>query len=155
MVTMAGKSPDLSKLIKSLSELEYDAIAAYRAAIERFENPRYKNQLESFVQDHEQHLSALKQCAQGMSDEVVDGPDMKVALTKGKIVIADIMGDTAILKAMKTNEDDTVMAYEQACQHPNLPEAVRQLCQTGLADEQRHRAWMEQEIETSQQRKAA
>ena len=40
--------------------------------------------------------------------------DMKQMLTTGKIALADMMGDAAILRAMKTNEDDTVAAYERA-----------------------------------------
>jgi hypothetical protein len=33
--------------------------------------------------------------------------DMKALLTKGKVVIAGLMGDAAILQAMRTNEADT------------------------------------------------
>ena len=45
---------------------------------------------------------------------------MKAILTQGKVVLADMFGDSAILKAMKTNEDDTVTAYDRACEvRPN------------------------------------
>ena len=40
--------------------------------------------------------------------------DMKALLTKGKVVIAGLMGDEAILQAMRTNEADTNTAYERA-----------------------------------------
>ena len=40
--------------------------------------------------------------------------DSKQMLTTGKVALASLMGDGAILAAMKTNEDDTVTAYERA-----------------------------------------
>ncbi len=42
---------------------------------------------------------------------------MKQVLTTGKIPRTDLAGDGAILKAMKTNEYDTVSAYERASSH--------------------------------------
>ena len=69
---------------------------------------------------------------------------MKQLLTTGKIALASLVGDGAILKAMKTNEDDTVTAYERASRHPDaLPESRRRFEQFA-ADERRHRAFMEQ-----------
>ena len=68
---------------------------------------------------------------------------MKQMLTTGKIVLADIMGDGAILKAMKTNEDDTVTAYERASRHPDAMPESKAFFMKAHADEERHRAWME------------
>jgi hypothetical protein len=69
--------------------------------------------------------------------------DLKQLLTTGKIALASLVGDGAILKAMKTNEDDTVTAYERASRHPDaLPESQRQF-ERFAADERRDRAWME------------
>ena len=50
-------------------------------------------------------------------------------LTKGKVVLGGLIGDNAVLQAMKTNEDDTNTAYERA-----------------LGDERRHRDWMVETI---------
>jgi hypothetical protein len=69
--------------------------------------------------------------------------DMKQMLTTGKIALADLMGDGAILKAMKTNEDDTVTAYERAARHPDAIPASKAFFEKAHQDEERHRAWME------------
>ncbi len=42
-----------------------------------------------------------------------DGGDLKQILTKGKVVIAELGGDDAILKAMKMNEEVTNKSYEE------------------------------------------
>ena len=51
--------------------------------------------------------------------------------------------DKAILTAMKTNEYETVMAYENALRKDFLTTELRGVCEKGLSDEQRHRDWMD------------
>jgi len=70
-----------------------------------------------FKQDHLQHVDVLNEIARELGIEAPTEGDMKQMLTTRKIVLADLMGDAAILKAMKTNEDDTVTAYERASGH--------------------------------------
>lgn len=74
--------------------------------------------------------------------------DMKQMLTTGKIAFADLMGDAAILKAMKTNEDDTVTAYERAIRHEDAIPASKAFFMTAHQDEEKHRAWMETTAKT-------
>jgi len=72
--------------------------------------------------------------------------DLKRVLTKGKVVLAGLSGDSAVLGAMKSNEDDTNAAYERAAARPGLPEAIRAVLSRNLSDERRHRAWIEQRL---------
>ena len=60
---------------------------------------------------------------------------MKALLTKGKVVIAGLMGDEAILQATRTNEADTNTAYERAVKLSGLPSNTRDVLQRGLEDE--------------------
>jgi hypothetical protein len=113
MVTMGGNESTFEKLIKDLIYLEHDAIAAYESTIERLDDKTLSAQVETFRQDHLQHLSTLNEIAAEAGIEAPTKGDMKQILTTGKIALADLMGDAAILKAMKTNEDDTVTAYER------------------------------------------
>lgn len=69
--------------------------------------------------------------------------DMKQMLTTRKVALADLMGDAAILKAMKTNEDDTVTAYERASRHQDAIPASKAFFIKAHQDEERHRAWMD------------
>lgn len=75
----------------------------------------------------------------------VDGPDegnVKQMQTTGKIALADLMGDAAILKSMKMNEDDTVTAYERASRHEDAIPQSKAFVMKAHRDEERHRAWM-------------
>lgn len=117
MVTMVGKEGSIGKLVKDLLYLEHDAIAAYDSCIERLDDQMLSAKISEFKQDHLQHVEVLNEMARELGiDAPVEG-DMKQMLTTGKVALADLMGDKAVLKAMKTNEDDTVTAYERASRH--------------------------------------
>src|SRR5690606_437297 len=104
----------LAELLQDLIELDYDAIEAYEEAIKRLDNGGYKQKLEKFKADHERHTQNLAAPLRSMGEDVPTGPSAKRFLTRGKVVLADMAGDFAILKAMKSNEDDTNTAYERA-----------------------------------------
>lgn len=143
MVTMVGNESEFGKLIKDLIYLEHDAIAAYESTIERLDDKTLSAHVETFRQDHLQHLSTLNEIAAEAGIEAPTKGDMKQILTTGKIALADLMGDAAILKAMKTNEDDTVTAYERASRHKDAIPASQAFFAKAHADEERHRAWFE------------
>tara|TARA_Y100001001_G_C8015937_1_gene311773 strand:- start:10718 stop:11161 length:444 start_codon:yes stop_codon:yes gene_type:complete len=143
MPTTVGTETTAADLIKNLLILEHDAIAAYDSTIERLESAEYRQQIETFRRDHEAHVQELGRIADTMGiDKPMEG-DMKQWLTTGKVALADLAGDNTILKAMKTNEDDTVAAYQQALDNDITDAELRPLMEKGLADERRHRAWME------------
>ena len=143
MPTTVGTETTAVDLIKNLLILEHDAIAAYDSTIERLESAEYRQHIETFRRDHEEHVQELGRIADTMGiDKPMEG-DMKQWLTTGKVALADLAGDNAILKAMKTNEDDTVAAYQQALDNDITGAELRPLMEKGLADERRHRAWME------------
>src|SRR4051812_28599398 len=97
MATMVGNEKDVVRLLKDLIELDYDAIEAYRAAIDRIEDPTDKTQLRRFLEDHERHVSELSVLIRNVGEEPPQGADIKAILTKGKVVIGGLMGDRAIL----------------------------------------------------------
>ena len=143
MPTTVGTETTAADLIKNLLILEHDAIAAYDSTIERLESAEYRQQIETFRRDHEAHVQELGRIADTMGiDKPMEG-DMKQWLTTGKVALADLAGDNTIPKAMKTNEDDTVAAYQQALDNDITDAELRPLMEKGLADERRHRAWME------------
>jgi uncharacterized protein (TIGR02284 family) len=144
MATLVGTQKELGSLLNNLIELDYDAVAAYEAAIARLHNQEYKERLREFLGDHQRHIIDLKPHAARLVEEVASGPDVKQVLTKGKVVIAKLAGDKAILFAMKTNEDDTNTAYERAVKHDAVTPEVLAVLQRNLADERRHRAWLQQ-----------
>jgi hypothetical protein len=71
-----------------------------------------------------------------------EGGDMKSLLTQGKVMLGSLVGDQAILEAMRSNEADTNTAYERAVGHPGVEGATREVLKRGLADERRHCEWV-------------
>lgn len=133
---------DLSDLI----QLDYDAIAAYQSAIERLDNAAFKAKLTEFLSDHERHVEELGNAVRNEGGNPPTEGDVKKILTKGKVVIADLFGDEAILKAMKANETVTNTKYEEAVE-TGYPENIQAVLRGGLADERRHKSWIETTLE--------
>jgi rubrerythrin len=150
MVTLAGTQNDLKSLVAALLRLEYNALEAYDETVKRLEYPDFSRQIAEFREDHYQHLDALRSIGDPLGVDV-DGPGPKSMLTEGKIKIADMIGDDkAILSAMKTNEYETVMAYENALRKDFLTTELRAVCEKGLSDERRHRDWMDRAAKEGQ-----
>lgn len=133
---------DLSDLIK----LDYDAIAAYKSAIERLDNPEHRAKLTEFLGDHERHIKELGMAVRNEGGTPpTEGGAMKI-MTQGKVVIASLLGDEAILKAMKANELVTNTKYEEAVETGHA-EPIQAILRQGLADERRHKEWLSAAIE--------
>ncbi|MBK1623964.1 DUF892 family protein [Afifella marina] len=143
MATTVGSEGDIKTLITNFVYLERDAIAAYDATIERLENPELKRQIEEFRSDHHRHLSELRDLAAQHGAEVPAEGDMKEMLTTGKVKMAAIAGDSTILKAMSSNESDTIAAYSSGAGNSAVPPEARPIFERGLEDERRHKAWMD------------
>jgi uncharacterized protein (TIGR02284 family) len=152
MATMVGLHGDLKSVLRQLIEVDFDAVEAYKAAIDRIGDPEAKGMLAKFRADHERHTDELGAQLRQLGGEPPTGPDLKRVLTQGKVVIAGLAGDRAVLMAMKSNEDDTNTAYERATQRTDASPDLLSLLRRNLDDERRHREWIEQRL---QQQKAA
>lgn len=146
MVTTVGTEKDIHKLISNLVELDFDAIDAYQAAIDRVDDASIRERLTEFMTEHVRHTQELGRVLVEAGRVAPSKGDIKGVLTKGKVVIAGLGGDKAVLLAMKTNEEDTNIAYERATEHPDASDALREILRRGLNDERRHRAWIEQRL---------
>jgi len=135
MVTMVGTEASLDGLLEDLIKLDYDAADAYQAAIERIERTDRRDTLRLFREDHLRHTRELGELLQQMGRKPPEEGDFKSLLTQGKVVVASLAGDDAILEAMRSNEADTNTAYERALEFKELPANVRPVLQSGLEDE--------------------
>jgi uncharacterized protein (TIGR02284 family) len=147
MATLVGTQKDLAEMLNQLLELDFDAIEAYRAAIARMRDDGDRAHLLSFMADHERHTRELTVFIERLGHAPSTGPDIKQLLTKGKVVIGALVGDAAVLLAMRTNEDDTNKAYERATSRKDLTKEMREILERNLQDERRHRAWIQQRVE--------
>jgi rubrerythrin len=146
MVTTVGMQDDPIALLNALISLDFDAVEAYRAAIDRLDQADYKRTLSEFLSDHVRHTTELSAVVRGLGGTPPEGPGAKSLMTTGKVALANIAGDGAILRAMLSNEGDTNTAYERAAGHDNLPENARELVNGNLNDERRHKAWLERAL---------
>ena len=140
MATSVGKEDDKLEMLQHLIKLDHAAAEAYEAAIERLDDASYRTQLAEFQRDHERHIRELSPIVRAMGGEVPDGGGAKEMLAEGKIALSALMGDRKILKAMKSNENDTNTAYERVLDR--CPVEARDVIERGLADERRHRDWI-------------
>ena len=142
MVTTVGTESKLEDLLTDLIQLDYDAADAYQAAIDRLENASYRAELALFNADHLRHIEELGDALGAMGRTPPKQGDIKRFLTKGKVVIGSLMGDEAILQAMRTNEEDTNTAYERAVGFRNVPPSTEEILERAREDERRHLAWI-------------
>jgi uncharacterized protein (TIGR02284 family) len=142
MATTVGTESTLEDLLADMIQLDYDAADAYQAAIDRLDDPSFRSTLSEFKRDHLRHIEELGTVLSGMGRTPPKQGDMKSLLASGKVVMGGLMGDKAILQAMRTNEADTNTAYERAVQFRDLPQDARDAFQRGLEDERRHCEWI-------------
>ena len=75
---------------------------------------------------------------------------MKEVLTTGKVKLAGMTGgDGAVLKAMSSNETDTVTALCPRHESSVIEPAHQQIFQRAHEDERRHKEWMEAEAQAA------
>jgi rubrerythrin len=142
MVTKVGMQSNFADALKDLLELDYDAVEAYDAAIKRLENDNYKQKMTEFSADHKRHIEEISVLLESHDVDFESGPSAKQWLTKGKVVLADMMGDSTILKAMLSNEEDTNTAYERINNHKEVWDDAQEILKRGLADERKHKEWL-------------
>jgi rubrerythrin len=146
MATFVGQQENIIDAIKSLMELDFDAIEAYDAAINRLENEPYKKAMKEFKADHERHVRELRQYLEGNNEESPTQADIKSLLTQGKVAIAALIGDKAILRAMQSNEEDTNSAYECMTKHSGVSGQLADILKRGLEDERKHFRWIDETL---------
>lgn len=142
MVTTVGTESNIADLLNDLIQLDYDAADAYQAAIDQLENPSYRAALGAFREDHLRHVSELSAILSAMGGTPPTEGDIKSILTQGKVMLGGLIGDRAILEAMRTNEADTNTAYGRAVGYDGLDGRTLEALQRGLADERKHCEWV-------------
>ncbi len=146
MSTYTGVEHALVAMLNNLIELDFDAVDAYDAALVRLYDESDKEQLRLFLQDHLRHTREIGEVIYNLGSTPAHHGDTRRILRKGKVVLAGLVGDRAILSAMKSNEEETNRAYELSCNEQGMTEHIHDLLQRNLADERRHRVWFEERL---------
>jgi hypothetical protein len=146
MVTLVGLQTSFASAVLDLIELEYDAKEAYEAAINRLQNQEYIAKLNEFLADHERHIKELTSLAATHAQQPPTGPSGKQWLTKGKVLLANLISDEAILRAMRSNEIDTNAAYDRMSDYDDIWPDAKEFVTRAFADERRHKAWFDKTL---------
>lgn len=142
MTTFVGQQTDFAKALKELVELEYEALEAYEAAINRIESANYKQGLVNAKAEHKSQVSDLTQLLTSKGIEAPRGPSGTQLISIGKVAIANLFGDNAILKAIIQLEEDINTAYKRMTEHDQKFIEAEKMLTTGLANENRHITWL-------------
>jgi uncharacterized protein (TIGR02284 family) len=136
---------DPSKTIEKLNDLiqlDYDAVGAYEAAIERIDVESIGSRLREFQKDHRRHITDLSAQVTRLGGKPKQKPDVKGFVLKGFTAITSMMGNEAALRAMQGNEKLTNTSYSNALRE-NWPADIRNVIEQNYRDEQRHLAYIE------------
>jgi len=132
--------------IEKLRQLDIDASNAYEQAIKAVEDPEVRSRLNEFQNDHERHITDFDKIISDWGGEVSErSPDIKGFVISGFTSIRSMMGTEGALKAMKTNEQLTNKKYGEAIEQ-DFPEDVMSLIRNNYQDEQRHLAYIEEQL---------
>ena len=148
MATLVGTQSDLNSLLASIIDLDLDAVEAFDAAIQRVNEAATRAALQAFRADHLRHIEELRPVLEATGRRAPQRSDFAHVLTAGKGVVAGLLGDAALLTALKADEEDSNIAYERACDSSIVPARVRTLLRAALGDERRHRTWIAQRLAT-------
>ncbi len=141
---LSGQQVDFVGMLHELVELEFDAIEAYKTAIDRVVDEDFKSLLIRFNEQHERHVVEINHILIARGVEAVKGPTGKRWVIKGEVMLGQaIDNDKGILKVMFYIEEDTNKGYETLCQYKIWEEAV-EILEQGLKDEQGHKRWLEE-----------
>jgi rubrerythrin len=147
MVSKTGLQNDFLDAVSDLIELDYDAIEAYNVAIDKVENSIYREKLKKFREDHKRHVQDFSEFLKRHGKTAPSGPSGKQWLTKGKVALANFLGDNTILKAMASNEIDTKEAYTRMQSREDKFADAKEIIKKGLDDETTHKMWLDEVIE--------
>jgi uncharacterized protein (TIGR02284 family) len=139
---------DTAKLVDKLNDLirlDVDAIHAYDQSISACKMEEVKQGLGDFRADHDRHVRELSDCVRGLGGEPDVRRDLKGFFIGGFTAIVS-QGDHSSLVAMQTNEELTNSYYRRALEMEDLSPEVRSLLEKNYADEQRHLAWIKDQI---------
>jgi len=137
------------KIIEELNEvlqIDIDAVGAYQSAIDQCDEVMIKQQLMSFLRDHERHIVDLEAIIRRCGGEPVKTPDVKGFFRKTMTKVAGLGGTEATLKAMLSNERATNDVYAKHCQK-SFPPDILDVLRRNYGDEQRHFSWIKTAVD--------
>jgi hypothetical protein len=143
MTTVKEPGTSLAEIVSELILLERDATAAYVRILPRLQSGPASEKISCFVETRQRRLAELTKMSFMLRSAVPDESAATHYLPTGRITVAGLDGDAAILEAMQAGENETVTAYERASGHPDAAPKCQAMFERCLRDALQHRAWVE------------
>jgi rubrerythrin len=136
--------------LNDLLARELDAVAAYRAAIQRMGDMSLAAQLAAFEKDHEGHLRDLGAAVERLGGRPCASIDDR-PIPRGGCAAAEPSGDDRrILETVCRSETDTLRRYDGAMRRCGAASpTIKDMLARHLLDERRQRAWLDRRLQTS------
>lgn len=142
MASGVGNEESNIVMLERLMALDFDALAAYQAAIPRVSGPDLQRQLYEFSADHLRHVTDLEEVIKHLGGEPPAAGELRRLLRYGRDAVVQLRGDADIRLAMQRNAEETEAAYRRAARRRDVPEYVQAMLASFEADEARHRGWL-------------
>ncbi len=148
-------SKEVADRLRSLCQLDIDAIHAYNKAVEHISEMDIKNAIVKFRDDHERHVKDLSDQIRSYGGNPPGfSKDFKGFMLQAFTSIRSVTGTEGALKAMQGGEKMTNKSYGDAVSQ-DFPPMVMGLLKRNYEDEQRHLSYIEQCINNRVWEKAA
>ena len=133
---MQARDQNTTEVLNRLLRGEMSAVEAYRQALEKVGDEPGALQLNTLYRDHMEAVSLLEEQVRntgGMPSRSAGPWGTWAKTVQG---IANLLGDTAALKALKEGEEHGLKDYREAVREPDLPPEARTLIQNRLLTQQ-------------------
>lgn len=146
---------EIAGRLKSICQLDIDAIHAYAQALEHIEQADIKKTIARFQSDHSRHVKDLSDMIRSYGEQPpAFSKDFKGFLLQAFAAVRSISGSEGALKALRGGEKMTNQAYNDAVSQ-GFPPIVLVLLRRNYDDEQRHLSYIDQCLSAREWEKAA
>ncbi len=146
------KNKDIVKKLTDLTQLDIDAVHAYKQALDNITDDEIYRNISSFREDHIRHVEQLSILIRTYGEEPPEfTKDFKGYFIEGFTSLRSLTGTKGALKAMETNEILTNNTYKKALEEDgeeDLPTEVVELLRRNYDDEKRHLDYIKTVLES-------
>lgn len=142
---MADRTSPSTGLLRQLSrlwQLDRDAEAAYAAAAGRVRRPALRRGLRALAADCRRHVDELAPYLPAAATSAGPSDDERRLLRAGRLMLAQVLGDAAVLGALADLVREGNAAYADVLADGHLGTRARAVVQRNACDERRHEDWL-------------
>jgi rubrerythrin len=139
----APSTAEVMEGLNDLLQLDHDAVSAYDAAIEKFEDRDLAMQIMGFRRDHERHITELNELIHGLGGTPDNSRHATAPFKEALQSLGALAGDKGLLIAWRANELQVRTKYDSyASRATSWPADVKRVIDQNALDEERHYSWV-------------